>query len=200
MVTRIIGTKFYSFDNGNLTKYINNSCRYIINNLLTWFNKNNNKYYLIQCSYKTILLSDLDESGKNNNFDIDFQFKSKYKNGFFSGFIYTDTNIDYLCASSSDGFIDIWNLNNKTLFKSILINNSSLYHIINWNNNFIIVADYKNHSFKIIDLKINKVISNMKYNKIPFRCIKKVNHPIYGESLLAAGYRYIILFTLNNSN
>ena len=45
------------------------------------------------------------------------------------------------------------------------------------------MADYKNSSFKIIDLENKRVGSNIKHKNLPFRCIKKVNHPIYGESL-----------------
>ena len=64
----------------------------------------------------------------------------------------------------------------------------TLAHIIQWNEKYIIVADYNNKSFKIIDLEENKIISDIggqhTYN---VRCIKKIYHPIYGESLLSAG-------------
>ena len=118
---------------------------------------------------------------------------------YFSGFIYTKNDIDYLCSSTSNGLIIIWNLYDKKLFNFIEINNSSFYHIISWNARYSIVADYNNNSFKIIDLESKKVISNIKHKNIPFRCVKKVNHPIYGESLLAAGYRYIELFTVEKN-
>ena len=50
------------------------------------------------------------------------------------------------------------------------------------------MADYSNKSFKIIDTEINKVISQFSgfhYGNIV--CVKKINHPVYGESLLTAG-------------
>ena len=78
----------------------------------------------------------------------------------YSGFIYNRNNNDYLCSSSRNGYINIWDLYNKKIFKiintnknSILnifnINENKLAHIIEWNNKYIIVADYNNKSFKI---------------------------------------------------
>ena len=65
-------------------------------------------------------------------------------------------------------------------------NNSVLEHIIKWNNKYIIVADCWNKSFKIIDLEENKIISDIKgQHTDEVKCVKKINHPIYGESLLS---------------
>lgn len=58
-------------------------------------------------------------------------------------------------------------------------------HIINWNNKYIIVADLENYSAKIIDIESGQVISNIKHNSRVVS-VKKVYHPIYGESLLTA--------------
>ena len=59
-------------------------------------------------------------------------------------------------------------------------------HIIQWNNKYIIVADYKNKCFKIINIE-NEIIKDMeKQHTDSVKCIKKVYHPKYGESLLSA--------------
>ena len=61
-------------------------------------------------------------------------------------------------------------------------------NIIQWNNKYSIVADYDNKSFKIIDFEkgqIVKDISGEHTDKVP--CVKKIYHPLYGESLLSAG-------------
>ena len=55
-------------------------------------------------------------------------------------------------------------------------------HIINWND---IVADLNNKAFKIFDIEIAELISIYKHN-ISVVSIKKIFHPIYGESLLSA--------------
>ena len=84
--------------------------------------------------------------------------------------------------------INIWDLYNKKIFKKINTNKCLLAHIIEWNNKYIIVADVSNKSFKIIDLDENKIISDIGGQHIDkFVSIKKIYHPIYGESLLSCG-------------
>ena len=86
-----------------------------------------------------------------------------------------------------NGYIHIWDLYNQKIFKVINTNNCFLFHIIEWNNKYIIVADFNNKSFKIIDLEQNKIICDIKGQHTGnVICIKKIYHPIYGESLLSA--------------
>ena len=80
-------------------------------------------------------------------------------------------------------------------------NGCELAHIIEWNKKYIIVADFNNKSFKIIDIDNNSIYNinpeHLKelacsiYNINPehkdkLACVKKINHPKYGESLLSA--------------
>jgi len=68
----------------------------------------------------------------------------------------------------------------------------------NWNNKYIIVADANNKSFKIIDLDENKIIFDIgRQHTDEVISIKKIYHPIYGESLLSCGDdKYIKLWTI----
>ena len=60
---------------------------------------------------------------------------------------------------------------------------SSYYSMELW---YIIVANVNNKSFKIIDLDENKIISDIGgQHTDKVICIKKIYHPIYGESLLS---------------
>jgi len=95
-------------------------------------------------------------------------------------------------------YINIWDLYNKKIFKKINTNKCLLAHIIEWNNKYIIAADVNNKSFKIIDLDENKIISDIGgQHKTDLVCIKKIYHPIYGESLLSCGEdNYIKLWTI----
>ena len=115
-----------------------------------------------------------------------------------SGFIYNKDNNDYLCSSSSNGYINIWDLYSKKIFNVIDTKGCKLAHIIEWNKKYIIVADYKNKLIKIIDIENNNLITNIKSgHNNDLKCIKKINHPIYGESLLTAANDSIIkLWTL----
>ena len=58
------------------------------------------------------------------------------------------------------GNIYIWDLYNKNLFKIININ-CILIYIIEWNNKYIIAADFTHQSFKIVDIESNAVIANI---------------------------------------
>ena len=62
-----------------------------------------------------------------------------------------------------------------------------MYHIIQWNNKYIIVADYKNGSLKIVNLENENISDINEKNNGALVCIKKIYHPKYGESVLTAG-------------
>ena len=174
-------TKIYSFDNSTFLRYIHNTNNIMIWYLLSWYNKNNNNYYVIQLGKKHILIDNMLED------ELYADLVNEPEHNHYSGFIYNENDNDYLCTSSQNGFIHIWDLYNKKIFKIINVNQCNLLHMIQWNDNLIIVADSINKSFKVIDLQINKVISNFKGQHLEYVfCIKKIYHPIYGESLLSA--------------
>ena len=173
-------TKIYSLNNGNFIKYINNTNNNAIFYLLTWYNKRNNKYYIIQFSYKKIMINNLLEE------ELYSEFSNVSEHDHKSGLIYYIDNNDYLCSSSSNGYINIWDLYNKNIYKVINTNGCYLANIIKWNKKYIIVADYNNKSFKIIDIDNNSIYNINPEHKDKLVCVKKINHPKYGESLLSA--------------
>jgi len=187
-------TKIYSLNNGNFIKYIKNSNHNKINYLLPWNNKKNNKYYIIQLAEEKIII--------NNFIEDDYELYSELINKPYdepdvchlSGFIYNIDNNDYLCTSSTNGYINIWDLYNKIIFKVINtktnanIHKCHLFHVIQWNINYIIVAELENSCFKIINLENEDIkdINDIREDDMGFICIKKIYHPEYGESLLTA--------------
>jgi len=175
----ISATKIYSFNNGKYIKYIKNSNNNYICYLLSWYNKKNNKYYIIELANKKIIINNLLEE------ELYCELIKEPETYHNSGFIFNKENNEYLCCSSTNGYINIWDLYNKNIFKIINTNGCFLMHIINWDNKYIIVADLKNCSFKIIDIDVEKIITNIR-QKDCVVSIKKIYHPIYGESLLSA--------------
>ena len=173
-------TKIYSFNNGTLVRYIHNSNTYKVWYLLYWYNKNDNKYYIIELVNKKIVINDLLEN------EVYCELIQEPEHHHYSGFIYNRDDIDYLCSSSQNGLINIWDLYNKKIFKIINTNKCQLFHIIEWDNKYVIVVDSCNISFKIIDMQIYKVISEIKgqHNENAIS-VKKICHPIYGNSLLS---------------
>ena len=172
-------TKVYSFNDCKFIKYINNTSDIHIYYLLSLYNKNNNQYYIIQFSKNKILINNL----------ISDELYSELINipeGYhYSGVLYYKDNKDYLCSSSTNGYLNIWDLYEKKIYKNINTNGSNLAHVINWNNKYIIAVDINKKSFKIIEIENNSIYDIKNENKHKLYCIKKVNHPIYGESLLS---------------
>ena len=180
-------TIIYSLDNEEIINYIDQTNDIEIVYLLSWYNINNQNYYIIQFSKDIIIINSL--------FNNELYSKLEYKNAnrFTCGFIYNRNQENYLCSCSERGLIIIWDLFKKCSSKSINIKDSQLMYTIQWNDKYIIVADFKNKSFKIIDIEEEKVISEKKgYHKKQVKCIKKINHFAYGESLLSAGRDKII--------
>ena len=178
----ISSTKLYSLNEQKFIKYIKDTNKIAIYYLLSWYNKKNNKYYIIQFCFKKIIINNLTED------EIYIELIQEPEDNHFSGFLFNKLDNDYLCTSSSIGYINIWDLYNKNKFRTINTNNCKLAHIIQWNNKFILVADYNNKSFKIIDLEENKIVKDVNgQHTDKLVCIKKIYHPIYGESLLSTG-------------
>ena len=175
-------TKIYSLNNGQFIKYITGSNNISVYYLLSWYNKKNNKYYIIEFSNKKIIINNLLED------ELYSKLINKPEGNHHCGFIYNRNDNDYLCSSSTNGFINIWDLYQKAIFKVIDTAKSKLAHIIEWNSKYIIAANLDNKSFKIINLEQNQNITDMQGQHIKeVVCVKKVYHPIYGESLITAG-------------
>ena len=161
----------------NIFNNTNNNSLYY---LLSWYNNRNNKYYIIQFSFKKIIINNLLED------ELYSELSNEPEHDHYSGFIYYKDNNDYLFSSSGNGYINIWDLYNKKIYKIINTNGCKLAHIIEWNKKYIIVADYNNKSFKIIDTENNSIYNINHEHKDKLACVKKINHPKYGESLLSA--------------
>ena len=171
-------TKLYSFNDAQIIKYIKNTSNIIIYYLLSWYNKKNNKYYIIQFSSKKIIINNLLED------ELYLELNHEPENNNHNGFIYIKDNNDYLCSSAGNGYINIWDLHNKKIFKIINTNGSKLINIIEWNKKYIIIADFTK-SFKIIDIEDSAIYKVNPVHKEQVFYIKKLNHPKYGESLLS---------------
>ena len=63
-----------------------------------------------------------------------------------------------------------------------------MHHIIQWNDKYAIIADVDSCSFKVFDYEEKKCVYNIGGQHSRYVIgVKKINHPIYGESLLSAG-------------
>lgn len=173
-------TRIFSLNHGSFLKYINNTDNISIYYLLFWYNIKNDREYIIQLAKNKILINDF------KDLDLCSELSISQESIYYSGFIYNEKNNDYLCCTSTNGFITMWNLYEQKIFKVINSNSIELKNIIKWNNNYFIINDKV--SIKIVDLENNKVITKIKAknnkNIIDFKIIY---HPLYGNSLLLKG-------------
>ena len=146
-------TKVYSLETATFIKYLKNTNIYSIFYLLAWKNKRDNKNYIIQLANKLIIINSLVDD------EIYAVLKHNHEDAHYSGFINNNDNKDLLYSSSINGYINIWDLYNKNLIKTIDANGSNLSCIIKWNDNFIIVGYFLNRTFKIIDLRSGNIIT-----------------------------------------
>ena len=185
-------TKLFILNNQNNIKFVKNIKNSKNNNvyyLLIWPNKISKEMHLIQFCKKKIVISNI-----NSNEIYWNLIDEKNKDGpYMNGFIYSNKKneneyYEYLYSVSMNGYINIWELHQKLLINSIFINNNFLNQIIQWNENYIIMTNGNKNNILIMDLNCGRIISNIfsKHEKGIIN-IKKVVHPIYGESLLSCG-------------
>ena len=106
----------------------------------------------------------------------------------YSGFISENQDKALLYSSSKNGYINLWDLYSKKLLKSINAVGCILCHMIQWNDKYAIVADYNNRYIKIVDLELFSVVKDINgEHEKELKSVKKIFHPIYGDSLLSAG-------------
>ena len=85
--------------------------------------------------------------------------------------VYNKNKTDYLCITNENGFITIYDLNIKQIYR-VIKTNGEFYHIISWNLNYLIVAVHNHDSLWVVDFegKINKTTFKSNAHLI---CVKK---------------------------
>ena len=176
-------TKLFSLTTGEYAYYIKGSNFDNIYYLLIWYNQKDKQNYLIQFSYKKILINNL-EKGKD---ELYAKLVHEPENEHYSGYIFSKDNSDLLCTTCYNGFIHVWDLYNKKLV-NIIDTKIIMCHIVQWNEQYAIAADFENKSFVIIDLEEKKVYNEIKAeHTMEVKCVKKIMHSQYGESLITSG-------------
>ena len=180
-------TKMYSFKDGSFIKNINNTN---VNNtyyLLMWHdehdeqNKNN---YLIECCEEKIAINDF----KNNLLYTNLLAGNFQVLKYYNGTIFYKSGKSYLFSSTSNGYLVIWDLLSKTNIFYIKISPVELYNTVLWNNNCFIISGGRNQNFIIFNIDYGEVVGTIQIEKSSnINCVKKIVHPIYGESIITSG-------------
>ena len=94
-----------------------------------------------------------------------------------------------IIAPSVRGDIVIWNFHSGDLLKKIESNDIAIVDICHWNKDYFLTAS-NNNTIKIIDIEKEYNVKNLFIDNDCFETIKKINHPCYGECLLAHSTNY----------
>ena len=148
---------------------------------MSWYKQKTNKSYIILFSCDRIVIRDLLKG--------ELYYSEEFKDSSpVSGLIVdkeNDLENDYLYVFGKQ-HIYILDLEKKIIVKDIEIKSGLIGNIIQWNSKYIIVIDKKDKTLKIIDSAKKIIVTEIKLIGA-FGDIKKLNHPIYGESLLICG-------------
>ena len=175
-------SKIYSFNNGSFVRNISNTNKNNSYYLLPWVYNNN--YYIIDLCLNKIFISNLLTDEKYG------ELVSAPESSHFGGFVY---NSNYLCCSSENGQIRIWDLVKKNLVKKIEMKGSCYFEIIPWNEQYVIAANYKNNSFDIFDIEKGELFKQITTShSAGVRAVKKIFLPNYGECLFTSGHDNVI--------
>ena len=138
----------------------------------------NDNYYIIEfCNYNVII--------NNLFYDEIYSVININDSEYRCGFILKNNGLEYLYYSSNCGNIVVYNLYNKQIVTIAKIECYFSLDFIQWNKQFFLISDYSNKSIIAIDTKTFKKISEIKEKKqLAILTIKKVIHPLYGESIL----------------
>ena len=187
-------TKMYSLMNKDYIKDVyyteTNYTRY----MLSWYNNSDENTYIIELCDSKISINNL---LKKKNYCV---FQSEYNNEeFLTGFLYKKNEKDYLITGSWNGYVRIWDLDEKTQINFLQTDDVQLYNIIPWKEKSVVIAYKFIRKIKIMDIKYCEIVTELENNKLEeIKCIKKIKHPRYGNSLITCSENgEINLFILN---
>ena len=93
-----------------------------------------------------------------------------------------------LIESSGDGNIRIWNFHSGNLLKKINVSDYyRLYGLCLWDNEYLFVG-CEDKKIRIIEINKGVIIKNLIGHNNSILTMKKIIHPLYGESLISQAY------------
>ena len=172
-------TKIYDFYTSNFIGNLEYTNRKDIFCLLLWNNNNND--YVIGTSNSLIFINNIETKKIYKILESD-----KVLSNFNSACLFQKDGVDYLYVTTVRGCIIIWDLNKFIIKEYIYYKSSYFCNILIWSENYLLVSEKNDGCILVIDIQRNRVISVLKnIHDFYAMCLKKINHPIYGESLLS---------------
>jgi len=168
--------------------------------MLHWYNKKKKKNFIIDLGNNKIGITPLLSSHSSS------AFKTDINTWYHSGLIYEDVenNREILYVNTILSLVILIDLNKKQIIRSIKTSSriERLYSIIQWNDNYILIAGATTPDIKIIDIKQQKCVGNIfiEHND-DFRCLRKIKHPKFGYCIITGSDDYTLkLYKLKEIN
>ena len=170
--------KLWDFDSGKFIREIGSTSDYTY--FINYWN-NNNINYIINANSSNVKIY-----GINKSKEIYREFLAPQSTWHMSAFVERMNDINYLFESDGNGYLRIWNIEKKEIYKSIQASGCNLRGICFWNDRFIIAAS-SDKGFKIFDLENNKNIITIHGLESILFTVQKIIQPLHGESLISSG-------------
>ena len=151
--------------------------------MLHWYNKKTKTNYIIDLGKNKIVFISL-LSGS-----LYTEIKPDLNTWYHSGLIYDDVKNDreILYINSILSIVLLFDLSNNTIIGKIKTSSQleRLYSMIQWNDNYILIAGATTPDIKVIDIRDQKCVGNIFIgHNDDFRCLRKIKHPKFGYCII----------------
>ena len=162
------------------------------------------KIYIISVNKEFVKSFDFSSNECYKKYDDKSQEKKINFDGYFYSSVvnyFDDNNMIQLIVSGDDGFIRIWDFHEGNLIKKIETDKNCIFSLCLWNENYLF-ASSEDAKIKLIDLKAEVIIKELKGHNKMVCSLKKIIHKKLGECLVSQGFRkdqILIWFNKNES-
>jgi WD40 repeat protein len=147
-----------------------------------WYDTENDKIYIINGNRTCIRLFDYHTAMLVKSFDEDSAVLH------LSASVHYINTKPYLYSTNANGQFKIWDLSNDKLFKYFSCESTDMGMLVGllvWNDRYTIAAG--RGCFVICDLQKGSILQ-VKDGSAYLCCVDKIDHPLYGESLITCGF------------
>lgn len=163
--------------------------------LTYWWDETKKEHNIISCAKNKIVI-DAYKSGEQKVFNTD----EKHPHN-LAGMVFKKDGKNLLITSSTYGLIKVFDLDKKIEIHSETYEDVFFYSFVKWNDQFILLNDSLQRRILVLDIDDKyKIKSKVLCPKMYFdRFMKKIEHPLYGESILTVGIDWKIKLFINRN-
>lgn len=146
-------------------------------------NRNNeNKIYIINANGKDVKLYDYRTGDMYKTF-VNKENGTSSSIWHMSAAVKLIDEVPHLFESDGNGNFNIWNIDTGSILKKVQIKGLNLRGICIWNDDYVIIAS-SNKAAKVISFNKESVEGQIEGHTNIVCTVDKINHPLYGESVL----------------